>query len=316
MIIVSKEHQTVKPIVKWLGGKRLLLPELRKRYPRGLGDTITTYVEPFVGGGAVLLDVLSNYKMDEVYISDANASLVNMYMAVRDCPDRLVSILEKKENIYHPITQEKRNPMYYDARVRYNEVLMEGFDMPSVDVAALFIFLNKTCFNGLYRINKKGLFNASVGFYRAPAICESDNMFKVSNLLQGVNIIHRDYKLIMDDVNEYTFAYFDPPYRPTSEGHDFASYTRSGFNDDDQIELADMLYKIDKIGGKFMMSNSDPRSGGVDDDFFDELYSSFNIERVDSHRGMRGFDKDSNKICTVSEILVTNYTDYDTSSNP
>lgn len=301
-----------KPIVKWLGGKRLLVPELRKRYPAELGDAITMYVEPFVGGGAVLFDVLSNYKMDDVYISDANKSLINMYTIVRDNPEELIYELGLIQSEYLEKSKEDRTEMYYTIRESYNELLTSDFSIPSMECVTYFIFLNKTCFSGLYRVNSKGKFNAAIGNYKHPIIFDRDNILYVSELLQDVHIWHQDYKVNVESSAGDVFVYLDPPYRPiTDTASKSAYYTKGGFNDDDQRELANLLYELDKRGSKFMLSNSDQGDG-----FFDELYSSFNIERLDAHRGMRTLDDDSSKVCHVSEILVTNYSDYKTPSNP
>lgn len=301
------KNEPVKPVVKWVGGKRQLLPEIRSRYPVGLGSDITQYMEPFLGGGAVMIDVLSNYNMSEVHVSDMNRELINMYCVVKTNPYDLISILKRREKEYNPQDHSTRSEIYYNTRKEYNHLLIEGYDIPNPEMAAMFIFLNKTCFNGLYRVNLKGEFNAPVGKYKSPAICEEDNLYKVKSILQNVTLYHRDYTDAFRDVDDKTFIYLDPPYRPIATGSDFTSYTRSRFNDDDHRELADMLHKIDKRGGKFMLSNSDPKNHDESDEFFDELYSCYNIERVGA---VRRVNTDGTGRGSVSELLVTNYTDY------
>lgn len=301
------KNEPAKPVVKWIGGKRQLLPEIRSRYPAGLGTDITQYIEPFLGGGAVMIDVLSNYDMSSVIVSDVNLELMNMYSVVKHNPENLIDVLRYREKMYHPLTHEERKGVYYPTREMYNDCMMKGYDCPSLLMAAWFIFLNKTCFNGLYRVNMKGEFNAPIGKYKEPAICEDGNLRKVSRLLQNTTLYHRDYREALEDVDERTFIYLDPPYRPIATGSDFTSYTRSRFNDDDHRELADMLHKIDKRGGKFMLSNSDPKNHDESDEFFDELYSCYNIERVGA---VRRVNTDGTGRGSVSELLVTNYTDY------
>ena len=186
-------QKVLKPILKWAGGKSQLLTEISNAYPHGFGETITRYVEPFVGGGAVLFDILSKYTLDEVYISDINAELINMYTVVRDDVDALVNLLGHYQNEYLALDTENRQKYYYSKRNEFNDLIKNGMSKNGVESAALFIFLNRTCFNGLYRANKQGFFNVPTGKYANPLICNEDNIRAVSNALQNVKIVCGDY---------------------------------------------------------------------------------------------------------------------------
>ena len=188
-----KTNRNLKPFVKWAGGKAQILDEIRAKYPEGLGSAITKYAEPFVGGGAVLFDVLSNFALREVYISDINRELIHAYTTIRDGADELIDVLREYEARYLPADEETRKAVYYANRERFNT--LKSANDTSVELAALFIFLNRTCFNGLYRVNAKGGYNVPQGSYKNPKICDADNLRAVSEALQGVTIVCGDYKL-------------------------------------------------------------------------------------------------------------------------
>jgi len=246
-----------KPFVKWAGGKGQLLNEIRKKYPADLGGHIKKYAEPFVGGGAILFDVLNKFCMEEVYISDINRELINTYTKVRDDVDLLVDILQDFQQEYRLSGADERKSIFYKRRDMYNT--LKNMDTLCVENAALFIFLNRTCFNGLYRVNSKGVFNVLQGDYKNPIICDEQNLRAVSHKLQGVQIIHGDYRCAADFIDGSTFAYFDPPYRPLSATSTFNSYAESGFSDDDQAQLASFIDDMHKRGAYIVASNSDQK---------------------------------------------------------
>ena len=176
---VQSNGKKVKPFLKWAGGKGQLLSEIEKYYPFADGK-ITKYAEPFVGGGAVLFDILSKYDLDEVYISDINAELANTYLIIRDNIDKLIAMLTVMQNEFVPTDTELRKAYYLTKRERFNDLKVNGDETINIEKAALMIFLNKTCFNGLFRVNKKGLFNVPMGSYKNPMICDEDNLCAVS----------------------------------------------------------------------------------------------------------------------------------------
>lgn len=298
------EKIQLKPFLKWAGGKSQLLNDIRDVYPDGLGKTITKYAEPFVGGGAVLFDILSSYNMKEIYISDINKELINTYCVVRDDVDSLLSLLHQLEKDYLPLDDDQRKDYYIKKRTRFNELKMiNGVEKELVETAALMIFLNRTCFNGLYRVNKSGLFNVPIGAYKKPRICDSENLRLISSALQNVKIEWGDYKQSAGFIDAQTFVYFDPPFRPLNQTANFVSYNEVSFDDSAQCELAEFVKEMDKKGAKFALSNSDPQNLDTDDYFFDDLYKGFHISRVQAARMINSNRKGRGKI---SELLITN----------
>ena len=299
----AEELLPIKPFLKWAGGKGQLLSQIQELYP--FEDTkIKRYAEPFIGGGAVLFDILSKYELDEVYISDINAELINTYRAIRDDVDGLINFLKPMEEKFIPIEIEERKEYFYKQRDRFNELKSKENNNVDFEKAALMIFLNKTCFNGLYRVNKKGLFNVPMGGYKMPTICDEKNLRAVSERLQNVNIVHGDYKQSESFIDSNTFVYFDPPYRPITKSASFTAYTEYDFNDKEQIELAEFVNKINDKGAKIVVSNSDPKNTDENDDFFDEIYSSHSIKRVDASRMINSNGAKRGKI---KELLISNF---------
>lgn len=302
-IKLSNEYNLkAKPFVKWAGGKGQILNELRGRYPKGLEKSITKYAEPFVGGGAVLFDILSNYKIKEAYISDTNLELINTYIQIRNNTDELIKLLMDLEKRHLSLLDDKRKVFYYDKRERFN--LIKNLNGDKVELAALFIYLNKTCFNGLYRVNSKGDFNVPIGSYKKPLICDSDNLKAVSKLLANVKIAHADYKQSLEFIDEKTFAYFDPPYRPLTKTSSFTSYTQQGFGDDKQIELSKFIRELSSRGAYIIASNSDPKNTDKNDLFFDNLYNALSITRV---MAARCINSSGTKRGSISELLISNF---------
>ncbi len=267
---------TARPFVKWVGGKTQLLPEIRKKYPHA----IEKYCEPFVGGGAVLFDVLSSFSPREILINDINPELINTYRCVKECTDELIKALKDLEGEYY--ASHNKKSCYLEKRARFN-YLIENKEN-TVEKAALFIMLNKTCFNGLYRVNSHSLFNVPFNNSRKPLICDESNIRACGELLKNTNITLGDYSETRDFIDKKTFVYIDPPYRPLTASANFTSYNESGFTDKEQVELGQFIEDISKKGALVLLSNSDPKNSDESDDFFDNLYSSFNIERVSAKR--------------------------------
>lgn len=300
-----KENHNIKPFIKWAGGKSALLEDIRKLYPKELGTAINKYCEPFVGGGAVLFDVLSNYNIDEVYISDVNKELINVYNTIKTNVDELIESLNKLQSESLILNTEKRKEYYYNKRDEFN-LYIGNQTMDKVYGSALFIFLNRTCFNGLYRVNSKGLFNVPTGVYKNPKICDAENLINISKKLKKVKIICAEYDKSIDFIDENTLVYFDPPYRPLTETSSFTAYAKSDFGDKEQIELANYFKKVSEKGAVAILSNSDPKNTDENDNFFDDLYADFNINRIQSKRRINSNGK---RRGNVSELLISNAID-------
>ena len=301
--LFEKDRIECKPFIKWVGGKGQLLPEINKLYPIELGKNINKYAEIFLGGGAVLFDILSKYKLDEVYISDKNLELINTYKSIRDNVDILIKSLKEMEEQYIPLNNEDRKIYYYEKREEYNSLKINS-EINNIEKAILFIFLNKTCFNGLYRVNKKGKFNVPMGAYKKPKICDEENLKNVSLTLRNVKIVYADYRESEKFIDDKTFVYIDPPYRPLNITSSFTSYTENDFNDKEQIELAEYINVLNKKGAKIVISNSDPKNNDIDDNFFDKLYKNYNINRV---KATRMLNSNASLRGAINELLITNY---------
>ena len=301
--LFEKDRIECKPFIKWVGGKGQLLSEINKLYPVELGKNINKYAEIFVGGGAVLFDILSKYKLDEVYISDKNLELINTYKSIRDNVDILIKSLKEMEEQYIPLDTENRKDYYYKKREEYNSLKINS-EVNNIEKAVLFIFLNKTCFNGLYRVNKKGEFNVPMGAYKKPKICDEENLKNVSLTLRNVKIVYADYRKSEKFIDDKTFVYIDPPYRPLNITSSFTSYTENDFNDKEQIELAEYINVLNKKGAKIVISNSDPKNNDIDDNFFDKLYKNYNINRV---KATRMLNSNASLRGAINELLITNY---------
>lgn len=291
------------PFLKWAGGKTQLLDEIRKYYPF-ITKNITKYAEPFVGSGAVLFDVLSHYTLKEIYISDVNRELINTYTIIRNNINELVELLTKYQKKYWEMNSSEQKEYYLKQRDRFNDLKINGNTNENIEKAALMIFLNRTCFNGLYRVNTKGLFNVPIGSYKKPLICDEENLRVISEKLQNVNIICGYYKSSADFIDQNTFVYFDPPYRPITETANFTSYTENIFGDQEQIELAEFVKKITGKGALILISNSDPKNTNINDTFFDNLYKDYDIKRVEANRMINCNGEARGKI---NELLISNF---------
>lgn len=295
-----KEKISVKPFLKWAGGKTQLLPEIFNNLPFELENSkIKKYFEPFIGSGAVLFELISHYDFDEVVINDMNEKLINVYNMIQNDVNKLIERLQILETECLGLDELKRKEEYYRIRENYNRG-----NIGKIEEAAYFIFLNRTCFNGLYRVNKKGEYNVPMGSYSNPRICDRENLLAVSSKLQKITITQGDFESILDKVDGNSFVYFDPPYRPLNVTSSFTDYAKESFNDDSQKRLAEFCKKLDAKGAKLLLSNSDPKNNDVIDDFFDDLYQKFSIQRVlakrmiNSKAGSRG---------EITELLIKNY---------
>lgn len=303
-----------KPILKWAGGKRQLLPVLIEKMPQKFkSGKIKKYAEPFIGGGALLLYLLENFDLEKVYASDINPELILLYKVVQSVPEKLNEEVEKLSlSYFESEEQDKRELVFYKFREQFNEKVgqlscNEPNNPENIKRAALMIFLNRTCFNGLFRVNKKGLFNVPFGKYKNPKISDSQNILEVSLLLQKVEFSLADYSQIPDAFLEDTFIYFDPPYRPLSNSSSFTAYSKSEFNDSQQRELSEYFKRVSSSNGLFLMlSNSDPKNSCENDNFFDDLYKGFCIDRVLANRMINAKSSGRGKI---NELLITNFKD-------
>lgn len=298
----SDDGTSVKPFLKWAGGKGQLLKEIEQYYP--FGDRITKYAEPFIGGGAVLFDILCKYDLEEVYISDINKELINTYTVIKNNIDALIELLSKYQSEYIPMETDERKAYYLSKRERFNDLKVNGNESENIEKAALMIFLNKTCFNGLFRVNKKGLFNVPMGAYKNPLICDEKNLYSVSGKLKNVKIVCGDYTQSADFIDDKTFVYFDPPYRPITATASFTAYTENLFDDNKQIELAEFVNAMNKKGARVVVSNSDPKNSNTDDDFFDNIYDGHKIRRVEATRMINCNSEARGKI---KELLISNF---------
>ena len=293
--------KTAKPFLKWAGGKTQLLEEIRKSLPENF-DQKETFIEPFVGSGAVLFWMLNKFpNIKKAVINDVNTDLIITYKAIKNDVARVVTQLKKWEQEYHQFKTDAdvRKVYYYEKRALFNSRSED-----KVTKAALFIYLNRTCFNGLYRVNKSNGFNVPIGSYKTPMICDEENLFAVSEVLQKVEILNGDFEETIQHVKGQTFFYFDPPYKPLSDSSSFNSYAKGGFNDPEQIRLRDYCTKLHNEGHSWVLSNSDVKGWIEDGDFFDNLYADYSISRVLARRAI---NSKSDRRGLLNELLIKNY---------
>ncbi len=293
-----------KPFLKWAGGKTQLLGEIKNLLPKDLSNKNFTYVEPFVGSGAVLFWMLKNYpNMKKAVINDINEDLINTYKTIFSNPNGLIEILKNYEKEFHSLEKEedKKKEYYYLKRNKYNTRQSEN-----IEQAALFIFLNRTCFNGLYRVNRSNGFNVPMGSYKKPTICDAENILQVSKALQKVEILCGDYQKTIENIEANSFFYFDPPYKPLNETSSFNSYSKEDFNDNEQIRLRDFCDELNRLNHKWILSNSDVDSVPGEKKFFDEHYKKYNILRV---LAKRTINANAEKRGVLHELLITNQND-------
>ncbi len=291
-----------KPFIKWVGGKGQLIEQLEALLPADFAKRADiTYIEPFVGGGAMLFYMLQKYpNIKSAVINDINPDLTLCYQIVRDNPTELTKSLNTIQSEYYALkTEEERKDFFLKQRKLYNTKTLNP-----IDNTTLFFFLNRTCFNGLYRVNKAGKFNVPFGKYSTPTICDADTIYADSELLQKVEIMTGDFEQTYTKIKGDTFFYFDPPYRPLSNTSSFNDYAKENFNDDAQIRLKLFCDKLNQKGISFMLSNSDCLGKDGKDRFFDDLFTDYRINRVWASRNVNAIASKRGKL---TEIVVGNY---------
>ena len=276
------KNKLVVPFLKWVGGKRQLIPEIKKILPKGILNC--TYYEPFIGGGALFFEL----QPKRAIINDYNEELINVYKVIRDHPNELIEDLKKHKNTpeyFYEIRALDRQPLFYN--------------LNDIERASRIIYLNKTCYNGLYRVNSAGEFNSPFGRYKNPNIINEPVIRAVSKYLNSANIkiFNKDYQEILKDMPENSFVYLDPPYHPISKSSNFTGYIQGGWNEKDQIRLRNVCDDLTKRGIRFLLSNSAS-------DFIREIYSDYNINIVQASRAI---NSDSSKRGQINEFLINNY---------
>ena len=299
---INNSKTQAKPFVKWVGGKNQLISSIEQILPKKTKKLPElTYIEPFVGGGAMLFWALNNIKsIRKAVINDINKDLTTAYKAVRDNALDLIIGLKRIEKEYKSLQSEaSRKEFYLLQRERFNTKKLDD-----VDNTTLFIFLNRTCFNGLYRVNSKGLFNVPFGKYVNPTICDENTIFADSTLLEKVDILTGDFEQTLSYATDNTLFYFDPPYKPLSQTSSFTSYAKENFDDDEQIRLKRFCDKLDERDYFWILSNSDVKSNDPSNNFFENLYAQYKIKRVWATRSVNANPEKRGKL---TELLITNH---------
>jgi len=289
-----------KPFLKWAGGKTQLLEVIESRFPYKKTDKFS-YIEPFVGSGAVLFWVLNHFPhLKQVVINDINQDLTIAYKTIKTKVGQLIPLLQILENDYHALSEnvDAKKEYYYAKRQLFNERKSD-----EVMQTALLIFLNKTGFNGLYRVNRKNEYNVPIGSYKKPTICDKANLLAVSKVLQKVDILNGDFEKTLQFADENTFFYFDPPYKPLSKTSNFNAYAKDQFDDNEQIRLKQFCDKLDANNIKWILSNSDVKGHDPDNHFFDNLFGQYQISRV---KAKRMINSNLSKRGQLTELLISN----------
>lgn len=304
----NDEIKLAKPVLKWAGGKTQLLSQLNELLPPKLKvNAIKTYIEPFVGGAAMFFNLYKSYDFQNVYLFDTNKELVILYNVIKNDVKQLIKELKKISNEYFALSEQDRDTYYYQRRDEYNNfnknLNVNVYNLEFIRRAALTIFINRTCFNGLYRVNSKNKFNVPVGKYKNPRILDEENLLNVSAALQIAEITYCDFAETLKYANADTFVYYDPPYRPISKTSAFNAYSVDAFDDNEQIRLKLLIDECHKKGVLQMESNSDP-TNYIMDPFFDNLYSEYNIHRIYASRII---NSNAEKRGSVRELVITNY---------
>lgn len=296
------EHFKAKPFLKWAGGKTQLIPTIESMLPESFANMDSvTYIEPFVGGGALLFFLLQKYpNITKAVINDINPHLIHTYQAVKYCPEELISKLSEIQTIYQNLNNTEAQKDYFlYIRQKFNNNISS-----LVEDAACMIFLNRTCFNGLYRENSKGEFNVSFGRYTNPTILDAELIRTDSKILQKVEIINGDFTQIEPHINDFTFIYFDPPYRPISSTSNFTAYNKSNFNDREQYRLKEFYERLANEGCYLLLSNSDGTSEDPKNSYINNLYNNFIINPVLARRSI---SCSADKRGPIRELLIRNY---------
>jgi len=309
---MNEKNIQARPFLKWAGGKGQLLEQFQFRFPQELNGKgiIKRYYEPFLGSGAVFFWVMQNCKIEKAYINEFNPEIYLCYIAIQKDVEKVIKHLKSLEKKYRTLDLVNQEALYYQIRDKYNQTRKNiKFDKHYAkeypERAAMTIFLNRTCFNGLYRVNSKGEFNVPFGRYKNPTICNTLNLRAASRVLKGAVITNDDFSIIQKHIKKDSFVYFDPPYRPLNKTSSFTSYSNNEFDDQEQKRLAAVFKKLNQIESvKIMLSNSDPKNENKKDNFFEHLYSDFRIERL---KAKRMINCDALKRGEISELLVMNY---------
>lgn len=299
--VVKKKTVVAKPFVKWAGGKGNLLNILESQLPADFDSQArVTYIEPFVGGGAMLFHMLSMHpKIERVVINDINKDLIRCYQLVKENPQTLIELLEPFEQRYYELSEDERRQYYYELRHEYNNA-----ELAADQRAAYLIVLNHTCFNGLYRENASGCFNVPYGCYKKPKICNVDVIMADHEALKKVDIYCGDYKDVFSHLGKgYNFVYLDPPYRPLLGSDNFKQYSKSGFGDPEQVELKDFSDRLTDRGCHLMLSNSDSNNADGTS-FFEILYEGYTFGKVLAPRFINAYAERREK---QMEVLIKNY---------
>jgi len=295
-------NKLAKPFVKWAGGKNQLISQIKKIIPDVVKKEPFTYIEPFVGGGAVFFWITQNFpNIKKAVINDINQDLINSHITIKDNVLELIKVLKNIEKEYHSFGNnlQKQKEYYYSIRELFNSRKSE-----KTIQAALFIFLNRTCFNGLYRVNKNNEFNVPIGRYKRPTICDEENLINVSNVLQNTIILNGDFEKTLNYAEGLTLFYMDPPYKPLNRTSNFNSYSQFGFDDNEQIRLLNFCKKLDNLGYYWILSNSDVKDEKTGKSYFENLYYEYFIKRVFAKRHI---NSKADKRGELSELLIMNY---------
>lgn len=302
--MITTERQ-VKPFLKWAGGKGQLIDQIAPHLPDAFRQgRVKNYFEPFLGGGALFFWLAEHYDFENAYLFEINPAVHICYQVIKKDVKRLIKELNQLELEYLSKSDNEREKFFYEKREEFNVYLRRKAVNNFVRRAALLIFLNKTCFNGLYRVNSLGEFNVPFGRYKNPTICHEDNLYAVHQLLQKAEIVCGDFGLCLENVDSDSFVYLDPPYRPISTTASFTSYSKDAFDDSEQKRLRKIFGDLDKRDACVMLSNSDPKNGNSEDNFFDDLYRGYHIKRLTATRLI---NCNAERRGTITEILVTNY---------
>lgn len=309
MLSMSFKLTSAKPFLKWAGGKTQLLPEIQALLARAFAENYAwTYIEPFVGGGAVLFHVLENFPcLDRAMINDINPDLIAVYRTLKDNLEPLMTNLSQIEQAYDGCADRAAKKRFYlRKRDQFNRLKCESKGSAvNCDRTALFIFLNKTCFNGLYRVNRKGEFNVPFGERKSPKIYDRENLLRGRDRLQNVDIELGDFETTLKYAAraKNVLYYLDPPYKPLNATSSFTAYTREDFSDRDQIRVKEFCDRIHQSGGYFILSNSDAIDPRQQRSFFDDLYAAYTIKRV---KAKRYINCKADGRGSISELLITN----------
>ena len=308
-VTVTTKNASLRPFLKWAGGKGQLLEQMGNFLPNELmNGSIKRYVEPFIGGGAMFFYLANSYPHLEFSIFDINPELILAYKTIQQDVDALLKNLSEIQFLYWSLSDNDRSQYFYQVRDSFNrqksQIDFNRFSESWIQRTAQIIFLNRTCFNGLFRVNSQGRFNVPIGRYKKPKICNLENLQAVSSILQKTHIELGDFTSSKKHIDSKTFVYFDPPYRPISNTANFTSYSENTFDDSEQLRLRDFFDELDSSGAKLLLSNSDPKNHNGCDNFFEDAYLAYRIERV---KASRNISSNSSTRRQINELLIMNY---------